>query len=508
MKAENALAQRLKTVAQRYTQSEIARRTGTWVSNVHHYLNGTRVPADFLAALVEKCGVNAQWLLTGEGTPYTADLAPNADHFANDVHKLSRALDAASRLKLGELFTQRRTRVLAEINEALEANEAAQRRVSAHVNGPLVELWQNVINELDAHEKGDAAALARARGMLASMRPLVRLANNSLREIEFYGLEGRLAVYESRFTDALKLLRRCFMMAFSVLGPAMEAFVLHAQHFATSLARNGFWSEARLVLNTALPLARAAGNNPPHASFSDLFAIVCAVESGEIAGAFEACQRVIDTPGAKEHVVMHIAMPFWLDIGLKSGDLTFEQACEFGPPCTNRVRHLLAWSAWTEDATQLRQLLRIKRKSMPPGPNYGERYYERWRRIGTTVYDAAWGRAKGLWRDVLAWDDRAFTCSDERERAVKYIRACQVARLCGEPDKARELLVEAQAALSALPAGMDVFILERATHHRNALALGDGPKGSTKARNLRAQAQRWFRDHAARGYACFSGFGL
>ena len=78
----------------------------------------------------------------------------------------------------------------------------------------------------------------------------------------------------------------------------------------------------------------------------------------------------------------------------------------------------------------------------------------------------------------------------------------------GELEKARELLVDAQAALEAMPAGMDLFIYERATHHRNALALGEGPKGSTKSRNLRAQAQRWFRDHAARGYACFSGFGL
>lgn len=508
MKAENALAQRLKTVAQRYTQSEIARRTGTWVSNVHHYLNGTRVPADFLAALVEKCGVNAQWLLTGEGPPFTADLAPNADHFANDVHKLSRALDAASRLKLGELFTQKRTRVLAEINEAIEVNEAAKSRVSALVDEPLNRLWDEITAALAAHDAGDATALARAIGLQRSFKQLVRLSNNELRQIESVGLEARIALHEFRFADNLALSRRSFLMAFPVLGPAHEFFLNHADGYASALSRNGYFSEAQVVVKTSNALARAAGNDPAWSAYNDVLGTFCAAQTGVIDGAYETALRALSRPGADKAVRQDIARPMVIEIALLAGKLTFDEARNFEPDCVMRYRHLLAFACWTEDVSQLRLLLRDRLEGAQPAPSFVHVIHQRWRKLAALVYEAAWKRPRGLWREMKTWDDARYSCSPERERAFKAVRACQIARLCGELEKARELLVDAQAALEAMPAGMDLFIYERATHHRNALALGEGPKGSTKSRNLRAQAQRWFRDHAARGYACFSGFGL
>ncbi len=508
MKSEIALAQRLKTVAQRYTQSEIARRTGTWVSNVHHYLNGTRVPADFLVALCEKCGVNAQWLLTGEGPPYAADLAPDAGHFAADVQKLSRALDAASKLKLGELFSEKRTRVLAEINEAIEVHEAAKDRVSTLVDESLNRLWDEITAALVAHDAGDATALARAIGLHRSFKQLVRLSNNDLRQIESVGLEARTALYEFRFADNLAASRRSFLMAFPVLGPANEFFLNHADSYASALNRNGYFSEAQVVVNTSTSLARAAGNDPAWSAYNDVVGAFCSAQTGSIEGVFESALRALSRHGADLAVRQDIARPMLIEIALLAGKLTFEEARSYGPNCVMRRRHLLAFACWTEDVSQLRLLLRDKLEGAQPAAAFVTAIHQRWRKLAALVYEAAWKRPKGLWREMLAWDDARYSCSPERERAFKTVRACQIARLCGERDKARELLLDAHAALAAMPAGMDLFIHERGTHHRNALVLGDGPKGSTKARNLRAQAQRWFREHTAKGYACFAGFGV
>jgi hypothetical protein len=124
------------------------------------------------------------------------------------------------------------------------------------------------------------------------------------------------------------------------------------------------------------------------------------------------------------------------------------------------------------------------------------------------VYAAAWERPKGLWCEVLACDDREFSIHPARDRAIKSVRACQVARLCGETAKARELLLQSQQALAAMPPGMEPFLLERATHHRNALVLGDAARAPRKLKQMRAEAQAWFRKLAADGYACFAGFGL
>lgn len=509
MSQKNALVERLKVVAARYTQSEIARRTGTWVSNVHHYLHGTRVPADFLLALVDTCGVNPHWLLTGEGSPWVAEQAPPSTDFSRDVQRLSRSLHAASRLKLGELFSDDRTRVLAEINQALEAHQRAEQQVSDHVDATLGELWDRITDALNAHEfKGDALALGVARGHLASFTQLARLSTNPLRQLESLGMQARLAVNDSRFEQALEFRRRSFLMAFSALGPKKASFHDHSHGYATSLARNGHFHEARIILQTALPLARAAGNDPTWTAFDDVFREFCASQIGQIAGALESARQALQRPGAAQANGMEDAYPMVMEIALLSGRMNSQEAMRYGPNTLQRRRYLYVWGCWTENVSELRKVLSLSMRGVLPKADYIQRLHRRWRRIAQWVHQAVWRRTKGLWREVLDWDDREFSIHPARESAVKLIRACQVARLCGEGAKARELLPRAEDALHSMPAGMDVFILERATHHRNALALSDTPAAARKLKQLRAQAQAWFRDHAARGYACFSGYGL
>jgi hypothetical protein len=54
----------------RMTMQEVSDRTGTDYKQVRRWIKeGTRVPADFLAAFVGAVPVNARWLLTGEGDP-------------------------------------------------------------------------------------------------------------------------------------------------------------------------------------------------------------------------------------------------------------------------------------------------------------------------------------------------------------------------------------------------------------------------------------------------------
>ncbi|MEN0020083.1 MAG: helix-turn-helix transcriptional regulator [Planctomycetota bacterium] len=81
--ADDALHERLATVAGNQSFREIARQTGLNAETVRRYMQGQAPSAEFLVALCKTLGINAEWLLLGKG-PMRAD----------DIHE--EALKAAS----------------------------------------------------------------------------------------------------------------------------------------------------------------------------------------------------------------------------------------------------------------------------------------------------------------------------------------------------------------------------------------------------------------------------
>ncbi len=508
MKTDPGLLQRLQFVATRHSQSDIARRTGTGVSNVHHYLNGTRVPADFCIALVRQLGVSAQWLLTGEGVPYTADAAPDAGHFADEVKRLSRALDAASRLRLGELHAGKRTRALAEINDALDAHADAQRRVSAQVREPLSDLFQSIREAMYEHDRGKPEALARMDSQLKSARLLMRLTDDPSCVQEFTFFDAQLMIRQARFADALAQTRRAFLMSLSTVGPASHKFVDALIAYASGAVRLGYLREARMVLDTGVAMARKAGRSAEQVAFEDVYRAMCAAETGSLDGTYALARAALELGLGHGAFNPTNAVPLVSNIAMMAGVSSFEDALGEARN-VYQLRHLCAWAAWLEDPSRLRKLLKVRTEDMTGVPTVTRRLFEHWSSVGRFVLRAAWDQPRGLWREFDTWaQSEVSSGAPEKDSLERAIRSTQIARLCNEARQAGVLLQEADRQLNNLPTGMEPFLLDRATHYRNALVLGGTASAPNKLKHLRAQAQTWFRSHTAAGYKCFAGFGV
>ncbi|MCA8939336.1 MAG: helix-turn-helix transcriptional regulator, partial [Planctomycetes bacterium] len=118
MSIEQGLTERLGIVIDRHSQAQIAKQTGYSRANVSAYAKGTRIPASFAAALVEKLGVNPSWLLTGQGMPFRLDVLPNAAK-GESAEALVDALKAITKLKFGELAGKRELEDLRKLADAL-----------------------------------------------------------------------------------------------------------------------------------------------------------------------------------------------------------------------------------------------------------------------------------------------------------------------------------------------------------------------------------------------------
>jgi hypothetical protein len=71
----------------------------------------------------------------------------------------------------------------------------------------------------------------------------------------------------------------------------------------------------------------------------------------------------------------------------------------------------------------------------------------------------------------------------------------QLYRVLGNRKAARQAFAAAKRQMRQAPAGQHTGLLTLATHHRNALWLGQDD----------AEARKFFADHVARGFACFRG---
>ena len=72
---DEEIRERLRQLVKTRSQSDLARKTNTLVSTVNRYLKSTKIPGEFCTAVINGLGVNPAWLMTGEGTPFLADVS-------------------------------------------------------------------------------------------------------------------------------------------------------------------------------------------------------------------------------------------------------------------------------------------------------------------------------------------------------------------------------------------------------------------------------------------------
>lgn len=156
-----ALLARLKRVSKDHPQAKLARLTGRSRTALTRYMQGAKPPLEFGAALVRELGVNAEWLLTGEGPMYVADLPAASTSTGEALLELIRSMDSVARVKLGALAGRAQAKALREVSDRLSAYGSLRDNLHASTRPVLTELVSALESALEQRQYDRAAYIEK-----------------------------------------------------------------------------------------------------------------------------------------------------------------------------------------------------------------------------------------------------------------------------------------------------------------------------------------------------------
>ncbi|MCL4732125.1 MAG: helix-turn-helix transcriptional regulator, partial [Planctomycetes bacterium] len=224
-----ALRARLAQLARGRTKAEIARKTGTSITNVARYLAGTRMPTEFSVAVIKGLGVNPAWWLVGEGTPYVADITAGTTAMAGNLLELVEAMSAVSRMRLGALAQKNHLKVLRELNDALGTYERLRDRLNQQSRGIFEQLLADLDRSLENFKVQPAAELLKAAQQVARLCDAPDLHRQLLVQ------QARYYYAQVDFERALACQRRLVMHLLGDDGLATEQGCQNAVHLVLTL---------------------------------------------------------------------------------------------------------------------------------------------------------------------------------------------------------------------------------------------------------------------------------
>jgi transcriptional regulator with XRE-family HTH domain len=250
----DAMRERLRTLAQRFSQAEIAKRAGVSKANVHRYLKAGKVPADFLAAVAREFGVSPAWLLHGDGVMLASQVTQAAAAEAEQLLEVVLKLNAVGHEKLAALQGDKPAQKVRELSDALARHEQLRRKLAARAQPLFVKLLNDARDALAKPEVREAEV------SLASAAQLDRIVNQPQLTAARSMLEGTLAT----FSGDLERQRRTHLVA---LGSLIQAgklrdrqFLRTCYNFCVGLIHAGRLIEAARTADAMLLLA---GRDPP-----------------------------------------------------------------------------------------------------------------------------------------------------------------------------------------------------------------------------------------------------
>jgi transcriptional regulator with XRE-family HTH domain len=247
---QDELRARLKQLAQRFSQAEIARRTGTSRNNVSRYLRGMRIPLDFGTAVVEGLDVNPTWLLTGEGASDLSELPDNTAGMAKDLLALVEAMNTVAHMRLGALTGKHHLRVLRELNDALVRYESLRESLNERTSSTfrdLIEQYGKAVAEMNYD---------KAEPLREALLQLSRMCDDENLQRAFF---QKQVIHEAVSGDpyrAVELQRKVFQSLLPDASIADEESLVEASNFGLTLVRVGRIKEGRAVFSTTLAMAR------------------------------------------------------------------------------------------------------------------------------------------------------------------------------------------------------------------------------------------------------------
>lgn len=245
---EETLRERLREVSRRYPQAEIARRLNIRRSTVNRYLLSNRIPGAFLAAVSREFGVNANWLMLGEGVPWIADVRADQAALGKNLLELVQAMERVSRLRLGALAGNPKAASLRELSDAMESHERLGVRLAEKSRATywkILEDWNDAVHLRNIELSNQ---LARAAAQIERLCP-----DAAFRRIH----EALRAAHEmlcGRTEASLVHRKNVFAASVGDSGKLDERGISAAVGLAVSLDALSRTHEARAVLLAALNL--------------------------------------------------------------------------------------------------------------------------------------------------------------------------------------------------------------------------------------------------------------
>lgn len=479
---------RLRTLIQNRSQSDLARKTDTLVSTVNRYLKATKIPAEFCTSVINGLGVNPAWLMTGEGTPFLADVSAGASEMAGNLLELVEAMNQVARMKLGALTGQDHLKVLRELNDALERYESLRvvlnKRTRSVFNELLADL-RRALHDMD---------MQRATEVRKAALQVSRLCDDPKLSVEFDSLQE---FYEHIFGDqvrALEISRRVFVRSLAASDVTMDKdHAALAINLVVSLHRADRCHEARRICRATLALYEDVGAD--WGRYKQLTALH-AVLNIELGNMRLGLRDLHDTYPVLPEQLKRSFSGKLVESMLLSGLTPLEYAGAIGEDSTAKATALVRFAALVDD------IERVK--------GFHKAYSSRDKRLITEggIWDAY---ARGLIGTGDGLD--GFEAALDAERARLAVRPAQefaytacathLARAAGDDRRAKRHFEQAQATLDGLDPQVTPQMMALALHHRNALELFPAGK-SGKARETRGLAETFFRSHHEQGYGAFA----
>jgi hypothetical protein len=455
------LQSRLKQFAASHSRADIARKTGSSVMNVGRYLKGTRVPAEFCMAIVREFGVNANWLLAGEGGPYVSDLATQHGQMASNLLELVEAMSAVAKMRLGSIAGQDHMKLLRQLNDSLGTYERLRAKLNEQSRGILGDVLRELQGALTAMDMARAGALRKAAEQVA------RLCDDETLTGQLLAMQAHHSYLAGRMDESLRLLRKRFVQSIGEGHIENEEQALGALRLVIVLNDSGRPTEALRMGRAFLALAGPEAQRLPSVASIGAFCANIHCTSGDVREALALLGTWLPFQQGRARAVSQAEHT---RVQLQAGLLTFGEALAAPGLEQPKHAHILSLACAVEDVAAIRACMRffdspqgreVKERTLVP--HFGHllaRAIERADRA--TLREAA---AKG--KELAA---------QPRLGLEWKIYETQLLRLVGERAKAAKVCAEVESTIAKLPDPDSLDVALRAQHWRSRILLGHEPE--------------------------------
>jgi len=475
--AEGALRTRRLLVAERDPHAGIARRTGESTANVSRYLRSNRIPATFTAAVVSQLVVNPAWLLTGEGTPWLADVSAAQGDMARGLLEMVQSMAAVSRVRLGALAGRADAKALRELDDALRGYERIRDRLDKQTAQVFGELLDSLQRELASRNE------PASRHSMKSVEQIGRLCHDPVLQMRKLRLEARFQAEFGDLPTALELNRSVFYRGLARGADMRREDVQDALQLVLGLESVGRFREALGFIRALQAVLAAAGRDWPEVNSLLGMEGRILVALRELPAGVAALQAAY-ARGANVRLPLHIAY-------LYMGTISLQEFMHSAPENESLADWAVRFALWLAEPHALRAAVSAYERARE-GESTTARFEPECARL---LILAGKGERGLLQRFDLALERSQFIVQDRAPWDVALPAwRCRLALAQGDRRAAREDLERADEALAAADANVVIPIQIEAGHYRNVLDLVKQPGP------LRQRAQAFMRAELARGF--------